>query len=150
MGASGWVYEVDYQPDLADALERLRRKVFDDGSYVSPVTVGLPAPASLDDLISEPYWEFLGESGTHSVLDIAAGLEPADNPHQGFGTVRPLTEAETLALFGADRPEQADYEAVGEADLFGYVDAGRYTGRAAILWDAGAPRSIVFWGYSGD
>jgi hypothetical protein len=34
--------------------------------------------------------------------------------------------------------------------LYDYVDAGRGTGRAAILWEANSPSEIVFWGYSGD
>ncbi len=38
----------------------------------------------------------------------------------------------------------------GSERLHDYVTGGRWTGRAAVLWEADAPTEIVFWGYSGD
>jgi hypothetical protein len=151
VGASNWEYAVPYEPDLANALGQLRLQVFVTGEFVSPTEFGLPAPASLDELMTEPYWEFLGTCGTHSILDIAAGVLPADQLDQDFSTIRPLTDAETTALFGVDMPTRSDFARLSDSEqLYDYVDAGRYTGRAAILWDAGSPNEIVFWGYSGD
>jgi hypothetical protein len=151
VGASNWQYVVRFEPDLAHALEELRLRVFADGEFMSPTSVGLPAPASLRDLMTEPYWEFLGTCGTHSILDIAAGVSPADQLDQELSTIRPLTGAETRELFGTDEPTRAHFERISHSDqLYEYVDAGRYTGRAAILWEANSPSEIVFWGYSGD
>jgi hypothetical protein len=150
VGASGWQYVAPYEPDLEHALERLRHRVFADGAFLSPASIGLPAPASLDELMTEPYWEFLGTSGTHSILDIAGGVRPADQQEQDAGTIRPLTDAESGQLFGVEKPTRTDLARTSDSDLQEYVDAGRGTGRAAILWSAGGPSEIVFWGRSGD
>jgi len=65
--------------------------------------------------------------------------------------IRPLSDAECAELFGAAQPGRAEYEPLaGREPLHDYVTGGRWTGRAAVLWDGGAPAEIVFWGYSGD
>lgn len=33
MGASGWSYFIPYQNDIAQALQNLRQKIFEDGDY---------------------------------------------------------------------------------------------------------------------
>jgi hypothetical protein len=72
MGASAWDYVVRYQADLAAALDALRRRVFDEGSYISPTSYGLVAPTSVEALCQEEYyWEFMGTYGTHSIIDVA-------------------------------------------------------------------------------
>ena len=151
MGASAWEYAVPYEPDLAHALEQLRLKVFSDGDFESPESSGLPAPGSLEELMTEPYWEFLGTCGTHSILDIAGGIAPADDVDREFGTIRPLSSEETAELFGSAHPTRADFSRVSESrELYEYCGGGPYTGRAAIVHDAGQPAEIVFWGQSGD
>jgi hypothetical protein len=44
VGASGWEYVVPYQSDMTEALASLRRRVFAEGSYLSPSELGLRAP----------------------------------------------------------------------------------------------------------
>ena len=150
MGASGWEYVVPYQADMGEALSTLRRRVFAEGSYLSPPELGLPAPESADDLVTEPYWEFMGTSGTHSVLDVLS-VEPADDDEQAYATIRPLSGPEYEELFGTSRPSRADFGRVSDSgQLYDYVNAGRGTGRAAVLWAGDAPAEIAFWGYSGD
>lgn len=152
MGASGWEYVVPYQQDIGDALDLLRREVFAAGDFVKPSSVsGLPDPASVEDLTEqEEYWEFMGESGTHSILDVL-GVIPASSAGQDYGTIRPLSDAEYGELFRTAQPGRADYERLaGTERLHDYVTGGRWTGRAAVLWENGAPAQIVFWGYSGD
>lgn len=56
MGASGWEYLVPYQADLQAALNDLRRRVFESGDYVSPVTWGLTAPESVEALAQQEYY----------------------------------------------------------------------------------------------
>jgi hypothetical protein len=157
MGASGWEYVVRYQQDLGAALDVLRREVFASDEWVKPGSYGdvfdLPEPGSVDDLTEqEQYWEFMGTSGTHSIIDMHR-VVPADFPEdeEVFGTLRLLSDAESIGLFGVAQPGRAEYAPLaGSRRLHDYVTDGRWTGRAAVLWAAGAPAEIVFWGYSGD
>lgn len=154
MGASGWEYIVSYQPDLGTALDALRHQVFASGDYIKPSFYGdafdLPDPASVEDLLGQgQYAEFMGTSGTHSVIDVQAVL-PAEADDK-FGAIRPLSDAECAELFGTAQPSRADYEAVANSKrLYDYVAGGRWTGRAAVLWAAASPSEIAFWGISGD
>jgi hypothetical protein len=155
MGASGWEYVVPYQPDLGAALGALRRQVFAAGDYVKPNSYGdvfnLPEPSRADDYWEqEQYAEFMGTSGTHSIIDIEAVI-PAGFDGDDFGTIRLLSATECADLFGTAHPARADYEPLaGSERLHEYVTAGPWTGRAALLWADGRPAEIVFWGYSGD
>ena len=150
LGASGWEYVVPYQADMAEALGSLRRRVFAEGSFVNPSEIGFPAPESVDDLVTEPYWEFMGTSGTHSILDVLT-VTAADDEAQPTATIRPLTPLESQELFGTPRPSRADFgRASDSGQLHEYVHGGRGTGRAVVLWGEGAPAGIAFWGYSGD
>ena len=89
MDASGWEYVVPYQEDLGAALAALHREVFEQGDYVKPSEWSLPDPSSLDDLKQERYWEFLGNCGTHSIIDVFK-VVPVDSDPDEFGTIRPL------------------------------------------------------------
>ena len=150
LGASDWEYVVPYQHDLGAALTGLRRRVFEDGDYISPAEFGLPAPASVEDLVHEEYWEFMGTHGTHSILDVLDVTTP-DNTSQEYATIRPLTEDEYVALFGSTTPSSDAFAELSNSDrLHDYVDGGRGTGRVAILWEGGKPSELAFWGYSGD
>jgi hypothetical protein len=157
MGASGWEYVVRYQQDLGAALDALRRQVFAGDEWVKPDFYGdvfdLPEPSSVDDLTGqEQYWEFMGTSGTHSIIDMHS-VVPADfgEDEEEFGTIRLLSDADYIELFGVAQPGRADYAPLAGSERFhDYVTGGRWTGRAAVLWEAGAPAEIVFWGYSGD
>jgi len=125
------------------------------GDHVKPSSYGdvfdLPEPGSVDDYWEqEQYGEFMGTSGTHSIIDVRAVI-PAGYAGDDFGTIRPLPESECADLFGTARPSRADYEPLaGTEQLADRVTGGRWTGRAAVLWDGGVPAEILFWGYSGD
>jgi len=153
MGASSWEYVVPYQEDLGAALAALRRQVFEQGDYVKPSDGwDLPDPGSLEDLMRERYWEFMGNCGTHSIIDVfkiaPADFDPDDYGDE-FGTIRPLSEAEYVQLFGVARPGRAEYTPLaGKLDR--HLSGERWTGRAAVLWSDGTPAEIVFWGFSGD
>lgn len=156
MGASGWEYVVPYQQDLGAALDELRREVFASGDYLKPSFYGdrfadLPEPESVDDFVKqEQYWEFMGTSGTHSIIDILTVVS-VDFKGEEYGTVRPLSDNEYVELFGVAQPSHAEYAQVaGSEPLDDYITGGRWTGRAAVLWADGTPAEIVFWGYSGD
>jgi hypothetical protein len=150
MGASTWTYVVPYKDDLEAALDDLRRQVFEKGDFVGPAADGLPDAASIDDLLMQDYYlDFMRTTGTHSIIDVVR-VVPAGSGHQEYGTIRPLTGDETFVLFGVSRPSRADFDAVRWAELDELVAGGRGTGRAVVLWTAGQPTEIAFWGYSGD
>ncbi|BCJ50642.1 hypothetical protein Asp14428_21170 [Actinoplanes sp. NBRC 14428] len=150
MGASGWDYHVEYQPDLGKALRELRARVFAEGDYwwAEPCEFGKSAmdfpnrPRTEEELWSS---ELVRESGTHSILDMHEMVRPGENP--GYCTVEPVTEAEALrsagvGLAGLTRAHVDRIEGLAER---------RWFGRCAVLHDdAGRPAEIYFWGASGD
>jgi hypothetical protein len=151
VGASEWWYVVPYQDDLDEALDALRRRVFADGDFISPVDFGLPAPESVDDLAyQEMYEEFMGTNGTHSILDIARGVVRPGYDHGSEGTIWRLTDEESQRVFGSARPSRADFDVADRRALQDLVTGRRWTGRAVVLWTGDNPDEIAFWGYSGD
>jgi hypothetical protein len=148
VGASDWDYRVPYQQDLGAALDELRRHVFETGDYwwAVPGEFGKSAsdfpdrPRTEDELWAQ---EVVQESGTHSILDVYRVLTPGEQPD--VGTVEPFTEAEALEKLGVAKPARAHTEALGK------LAEERGFGRCAVLHDdAGEPREIYFWGFSGD
>lgn len=150
MGASGWEYLVPYQADLQAALDDLRRQVFVSGEYVSPVTWGLTEPQSVEALAQqEYYWQFMGENGTHSIIDVLT-VVPYEMGEQEPGTVCAFTDEEYEDYFSSTRPTRADWDRFRCDSVFDEYVAERWTGRAMVLWAGDAPSEIAFWGYSGD
>jgi hypothetical protein len=148
VGASGWDYYVPYRSDLQAALQDLRRHVFETGDYwwAVPYEFGKSAaefpnrPRTEAELWAE---EIVQESGTHSILDMSRVA--ADGEEPDYGTVQPVTEAESLERLGVTKPTRAHVEALQP------LAAQRWFGRCAVLHDAaGAPNEIYFWGFSGD
>ncbi|WP_446218961.1 hypothetical protein [Micromonospora sp. IBHARD004] len=147
MGASSWSYFVPYQPDLNAALEALCEKVFTSGDYWwARGEIGRSAgsydnrPATMADLFAD---EWVQESGTHSILDMHHVL--ADGEEPDYGTVQPVTRAETLHYAGTEVLTRDHVSAIDD------LARQRWFGRCAILHGAdGSPEEIYFWGYSGD
>lgn len=111
--------------------------------------MGLPIPETVDDLLQELYGEFMGTSGTHSVIDMLR-VVPTEVQDQEYCTIRPLTAEETAQLFGGPTPDRLDFDAVPATTLLDSVTGGRWTGRSVALWAGGKPDEIAFWGISGD
>ena len=96
MGASGWSYFVEYQPDLQTAFEALQAKVFADGDYWWAVpgewdktAADYPhRPRTREELFND---DRVQESGTHSILDMDRVLPEGEPPHYGW-----LAAAQTL------------------------------------------------------
>jgi hypothetical protein len=148
VGASGWDYYVAYQPDLQEALDELRRHVFEAGDYwwAAPYEFGKSAADFPDRPRTEAeLWadESVRESGTHSILDMSRVMVDGEEPD--YGTIQPVTEAEALERVGVAKPTRAHCEALEP------LAERRWFGRCAVLHDAdGAPNEIYFWGFSGD
>jgi hypothetical protein len=66
---------------------------------------------SLDGLTGDPkYLDFLGDSGTHSIIDVHEVVLP-DPAGAEYGEVMLLGENEYAELFGTARPSRAQFEA---------------------------------------
>lgn len=144
MGASGWDYVTAYRGDLASSLAALHAEQFSqDGSYFRGVLGrwDLPQPATLDELWSEPYGEFMGNNGTHSILDIPT-----------MEDITPLSADEVAETFGTEQPTRADWDRVSGEFARGvrHLLGDRWTGRGVILHRDGKPDEVAFWGFSGD
>ena len=100
----------------------------------------LPERGSLDDLFEqEQYWEFLATSAR-----VRLPMSPAwfrlTAPVRSSCMVRPLSEAARVELFGVAQPGRGEFAPVANSERFDeYVNGGRWTGRAAVLWADGAP-----------
>jgi hypothetical protein len=137
MGASAWSYWVPYRDDVDAALQALRRDVFERGEYYRATP---QAPQSLEQLLERG-----GESGTHSIIDVAS-VAPAVT----LGAVAPLPADEVAGLFGSERPTRADIE----TNFAGVMDVveqrGRWTGSYLVAYRNGEPDELHFFGMSGD
>jgi hypothetical protein len=143
MGASGWSYWVPYEADLQSALEKLRARVFAEGSYFKGWgEYEVKSPASIEDLFDQ-----MGElgtitEGTHSILDMdSVGVESE------HGVLCPLTDEELVAKFGTTKPSRAQIEAEESA-----LQSWRYRweGTYVVAYDGESPTEILFVGFSGD
>lgn len=144
MGASGWDYVTDYKDGLPSSLDALHTDVFATERHFREELDewDLPQPSSLDELWSEPYYEFLGTNGTHSILDVP---DVNDLPL--------LTAKELIDTFGTEQPTRADWARVAGENAEGVehlLGSDRGTGRSAVLYLEGKPDAVAFWGFSGD
>ncbi|MYS23421.1 hypothetical protein GA0115240_152368 [Streptomyces sp. DvalAA-14] len=157
MGASGWDYVTPYRGSIEATLEALHDEVFQemygDGEEY----------ASRAELYEDE--EFMGEEGTHSVLDVRWIVESAEPPQPtDYFTVRPLSEARLRHHFGTDRPTVRQYEDAmaraheamrtrnrldADTSLLA-EDRMRWTGVHVLLHTDGRPTHVGFFGSSGD
>ncbi len=151
MGGSAWEYFVDHQPEVSAALEQLRRNVFETGYYyprsinseyaafmgITPLESN---PASIDELL-----EIQASEGTHSILDIDAGVSAQPRP----GTAAPLTADQLRDIFGSLTPECAQVtEWINEDGAHDVRDRGEAV--YVICTVERRPHHIHFAGASGD
>ncbi|MFJ1792673.1 hypothetical protein [Kitasatospora griseola] len=145
MGASGWDYLTAYRGTPQKTLKALHQEVFTGTGWI-----GAGEYESIQELWADE--EFMGEEGTHSILDIPRAVLVTEAPagYDDLGTVRPLPHARLLHHFGTDRPGLAQYrrameggELVQEANL-------RWTGRFVVLYTDGEPTHFGVFGFSGD
>lgn len=174
MGASGWDYSVAYQPDVAVALEQLRREVYARGEYYREepnpayalteeqfkATLPPDDGSGINEFLLED-WRAAQQrpqpvdpdtllaaqpdSGTHSIIDMCNGR--SDEP--ALFTVSPLTVEQTLDFFGTltATPDQVE-QWLTELDLS--TIRARWQGVYVISYTGGRPDRIHFAGFSGD
>ena len=130
----GWPYQyvVPFQDDAQAALDALRANVFARGDYYGANA----RPRSIEEAVARS-----GESGTRSILDIErVSTVPA------LRRAAPLTAVEVERYFGGAQPSVAMVE---ECDDL-WEDLERGQARYVVAYEAGAPTSLVFLGYSFD
>ncbi|CCK25650.1 hypothetical protein BN159_1271 [Streptomyces davaonensis JCM 4913] len=157
MGASGWDYVTAYDGDVEAALEALQARVFQeeygDGSQYR----------SMEDLYEDA--EFMGNEGTHTILDIdrvvALDIPPMQSCVSDYNTLRPLALSRVVHHFGTDRPTVEQYETLVAAanqvatheehvrTLLGECRM-RWTGYYVVLRSDDKPTHLGIFGFSGD
>ncbi|GHD41542.1 hypothetical protein [Streptomyces galbus] len=156
MGASDWDYVVPCAGSVEDSLRALHAEEF------ARQYGGDDAYASIEDLWADD--EFMGNEGTHSILDIrtvvATAEPPADHRSEDYFTLRPLGRDRVLHHFGTERPTREQYQEVfargwsapwprPEPTLQDEC-AMRWTGRYVVLFTDGRPTHLGVFGSSGD
>ncbi|MGW1723619.1 hypothetical protein ACWCQK_11905 [Streptomyces sp. NPDC002306] len=158
MGASGWDYVTSYTGSVEECLEALHARVFeedygDDDAY-----------ESLDELWADE--EFMGEEGTHSILDIRrvdrTSAPPREYDPREYGTLHPLPDDRVAHHFGTDRPTEAEFRALLARSLEHSGPPGtrprtlldecrmRWTGVYIVLYTDDRPTHLGIFGCSGD
>ncbi|MEU1047755.1 hypothetical protein ABZ400_21670 [Streptomyces sp. NPDC005897] len=157
MGASEWDYVTTFDGDVEAALATLRAAVFqeeygDDGRY-----------RNLEALYEDE--EFMGNEGTHTILDIdtvvATDDPPTDTDVADYGTLRPLAVHRVLHHFGTGRPSIEQYQNLVAASKRTSSHAERqrsllgecrmqWTGYYVVLYSEDGPTHLGIFGFSGD
>ena len=172
MGATGWHYTTQYDPDANAARQRLRQEVFEAGrygdSFANASIWNQPYPIALKLIVftakcycvvsSLVGWVIRGfrgprtieealaiaaESGTHSILDIERCSQTPS-----FSVAWQLQPSRLRELFGTDRPTLADLERVGWGAVMATVR--RWEAVYFSLYKDNQPVLLVFIGVSGD
>ncbi|MFE9622801.1 hypothetical protein [Streptomyces sp. NPDC006527] len=157
MGASGWDYVTTFDGDVETAVGALKDRVFQE-EYGDGADY-----RSLEDLYEDE--EFMGNEGTHTILDIDRVVATCDPPAEfrpsDYGTLRPLALSRVTHHFGTDRPTVEQYEelvaAAHEAtsheehvrSLLGECRM-RWTGCYVVLYSDDRPTHLGIFGFSGD
>lgn len=158
MGASGWDYVTPYKGTVEKSLEALHTQVFQE-LYGDDETYG-----DLEELWQDA--EFMGEEGTHSILDIDRVVHtttaPSDHNIGDYGTLRPLAHERIVHHFGTDRPTPGRFEellaqahsAIGcppdHAETLLDECRMRWTGVYVVLYTDDEPTHLGIFGFSGD
>lgn len=152
MGGHPYWYYVDYEANVQDALDRLRRREFAAGRY-NPVVYFPRFPVDLSDRPGSGHasidaaLEDSDSDGTRSILDLS---RVSTRPH-GDGTdlcmVAPVGDDALMDIFGTLRPSRDQVEQL-MFDLLESIERG--TGLYLVVYDDDAPTELFFAGYSFD
>ncbi|MFJ3718000.1 hypothetical protein [Streptomyces sp. NPDC090057] len=158
MGASSWEYVTSYEGTVEKSLEVLHERVFeelygDDETY-----------RDLEELWRDE--EYMGEEGTHSILDVDRVVHttapPSSREIADYGTLRPLAPERIVHHFGTDRPTPGRFEELVTQSRAGMAlppDRAetlldecrmRWTGVYVVLYTGDEPTHLGIFGFSGD
>ena len=147
MGGEPYYYFVPYEPDINQALQKLRVKEFEAGRYNPvihfldfPIGPSSPAPGKKHASIRKAL-EDSEADGTRSILDIERVGTRAD-----FGVANALPPERPVELYETDKPTRAMVEQ--NMDFFEEIERGH--GIYFIVYEGDKPSEIFFAGYSYD
>ena len=156
MGGSGWEYLTPYKGSVEASLTALHEEVFVQERLNEHY-------ASLAKLWADE--QFMGEVGTHTILDVYRVVESTETPDwrtgRDYNTLRPMAPERLVHHFGTETPTVGQYQAkMAEANAALYapqyeptlLDEAemRWTGRYVILCEDGVPIRLGVFGSSGD
>ena len=144
---------MDYDQDISAALQRLREDVFARGDYATgenPIAVGRrliipnvqakPKASTIEELLEQE-----GESGTHSILDIAS-----ISPKPRRRAISPFPDSLLVEYFGSQTPSPSEVQQVYEFGSLERFVTKRWRGIYIVCHFEGKPSDIFFAGCSGD
>ena len=141
MGATAWRYFTPYRANVGRALKLLQKEVFRSWDYrtIKPwlKTMKPPQASSIEELR-----EAMGETGTHSILDIEA---VGDFPNDCVAA--PAPPEVLLAKYGTSRPTSSEIKAHPRA-LSELLERGR--AYYVVVYKDDVPDELYFEGASGD
>lgn len=160
MGASGWEYVTAYKGSVEQSLAVLHEQEFAE-LYGNDDEYG-----SIEELWADG--EFMGNEGTHSILDIQRVVHttaaPSEHVVEDYFTLRPLPADRIVHHFGSDRPTPERFQEVLDASHaahrpFPHHDQKetlldecrmRWTGVFVVLYTGEEPSHVGIFGFSGD
>ncbi|MFJ4184286.1 hypothetical protein [Kitasatospora sp. NPDC089509] len=159
MGASGWTYVTPYRGSVEATLAALHQEVFQE-RYGDGRLFASPAELYADE-------EFMGEEGTHSILDIRYVVSSAEPPvtDGDYFTLRPVRPERVVNHLGTARPtveqfraEEARYRESLSTRRFGEREPDtlfdeprrRWNGLHVLLHTDGEVSHLGIFGSSGD
>ena len=147
MGARPFWYFVPYQPEIKEALRKLRRREFEAGRYNPvlpfvqfPVDVDAPSPGA-QHLSIEHAREAADVDGTRSILDIEGVSDTVQ-----FGMVARLDDAVLEGIFQTRVPTRQMIES--NMEFFDQIERGHAI--YIIVYKNDRPDELFFAGYSFD
>jgi hypothetical protein len=160
MGSSSWSYVAPYAGDVASSLRALQGQLIRDRDYYWYWDAGYaevefrPRPETVEELWdSEDFWA----SGSSTILDIRRVVDTAEPPGwRDHATIRPLPLERIQRYFGSEKPARAQFESLASDrgnlhhNSFWCEGRARWNGYYVLLYEAGTPAEIGFWGDSGD
>jgi hypothetical protein len=132
MGAEPYSYEIEYSEDIKEAMENLKRKVFESGDF----RYSEMNPSSIQEALENAM-----EDGTASILDIFG----VSSTHQ-IGFLSPLSENELNTFFATNKPTLEQIEKSNEF----WDSIGRCEARYIVLYEGKIPEKLFIAGYSAD
>lgn len=160
MGSSSWSYVAPYAGDVASSLRALQDQLIRDRDYYWFWDAGYeavefrPWPETVEELwSSEDFWA----SGSSTILDIQRVVDATQPPSwHDHATIRPLPPERIQHYFGSQKPARAQFESLASDrdnpryNSFWGEGRVRWNGYYVLLYEAGTPAEVGFWGDSGD
>ncbi|MFF6982329.1 hypothetical protein ACFZAV_32650 [Streptomyces sp. NPDC008343] len=141
MGAGGWEYVTAYKGSVEESLAVLHEQEFAE-LYGNDDEYG-----SIEELWADG--EFMGNEGTHSILDIQRVVHttapPSEHVVEDYFTLRPLPADRIVYRIGSDRPTPERFQEVLDASHAAHRPFHTTTRRRRSSMSAGCGGPVCSW-----